>query len=325
MNRWAVHGAVGLASVCAALTMLSVPVLGQAVDRPGAPAFTRLALDGRVPIVRQEHYVMNARVRPLVLFWVGRDDVGGARITWRRGADGRRAFELLVGSDPVRAPRKINRWGFIVEEVRGEISEVLGVMKETGERTLEEARTHTERGAGERTTFKAVRTTVTGNRAVTKTLAFAAPADLTYRELEALLSLIPAQPQTVRTVDLPATAARGFLLAMASLIHDTAAPCRDRDGAKARTVEYFYNQVLYDLSVSSCRYAAELRTKVGVFGEVVTGQFQLRNKKTRDITRFQVDYGLSAAHHEVPIRVVFRPHWWIEIELLLDRDWKHRP
>ncbi|MBM3770324.1 MAG: hypothetical protein FJW27_03380 [Acidimicrobiia bacterium] len=57
-------------------------------------------------------YRMAGRIRPL-LFWFGKDDVGFARITWRSADEGCRAYELLVGTDPNRAPRGLNKWGFI--------------------------------------------------------------------------------------------------------------------------------------------------------------------------------------------------------------------
>ncbi len=60
---------------------------------------------------------MSAAIRPL-LFWIGDSDVGGARIVWRKDDNGRRGYEFLLGSDPTRAPRKINRWGFVREELR---------------------------------------------------------------------------------------------------------------------------------------------------------------------------------------------------------------
>ena len=71
------------------------------------------------PIHKEYRYRMSAAIRPL-LFWIGDSDVGGARIVWRRGEDGRRGYEFLLGSDPIRAPRKINRWGFVREELRGD-------------------------------------------------------------------------------------------------------------------------------------------------------------------------------------------------------------
>jgi hypothetical protein len=57
-------------------------------------------------------YVMTARVR-LLVFWAGKDDVGGGYI--RRGfvaGDQRQELiQVLFGSDPAKAPRAINRWG----------------------------------------------------------------------------------------------------------------------------------------------------------------------------------------------------------------------
>jgi hypothetical protein len=31
-------------------------------------------------------------------------------------------------------------------------------------------------------------------------------------------------------------------------------------------------------------------------------------------------YGTSGELREVPVRAVFRPRWWIEVELVLDRS-----
>ena len=71
-----------------------------------------------LPVVAEHYYRMLAKVRPL-LFWISRDNVGGARIGWLGDQSGSKGFELLIGSDPARAPRKINRWGYIAEELRG--------------------------------------------------------------------------------------------------------------------------------------------------------------------------------------------------------------
>src|SRR6202171_5208166 len=66
----------------------------------------------------QFDYTMTARVR-LLLFWVGKDDVGGGYI--RRGTlpldPASDVIELLIGSDPAKAPRAITRWGAASEIV----------------------------------------------------------------------------------------------------------------------------------------------------------------------------------------------------------------
>ena len=68
--------------------------------------------------VERHHYSIAARVRPLLLFWIGRSGVGDAVVTKRRGPS-ETAYSLLIGSDPERAPRRINRWGYIDEEIHG--------------------------------------------------------------------------------------------------------------------------------------------------------------------------------------------------------------
>jgi hypothetical protein len=45
----------------------------------------------------------------------------------------------------------------------------------------------------------------------------------------------------------------------------------------------------------------------------------VRNRTTHDETKFRVVYGASGELCGVPVRAVFRPRWWMEVELLLDR------
>ena len=71
---------------------------------------------GDLPVLRMHRYKMAGRIRPL-LFWIGRDDVGMGEIVWR-GAEGAVAYELLIGTDAAKAPRAINRWGYILEDSR---------------------------------------------------------------------------------------------------------------------------------------------------------------------------------------------------------------
>ena len=67
--------------------------------------------------MRQHTYRMAGKIRVLLL-WVGRDDVGSGVIKWR-GAGDEKAIELLIGSDPKRAPSQLNKWGYLVEAMRG--------------------------------------------------------------------------------------------------------------------------------------------------------------------------------------------------------------
>ena len=257
----------------------------------------------------------------MLLFWIGRDNIGEARITWRKGLAGR-GLEFLIGSDPLRAPRRINRWGFIVEEVHGENAEILGVMRESNEQTIAEADARTaRRDESEVSTFKAARTTITGNQAVSGTMTVRAPADLTYRDLDALLALIPREPPRLRTFGLPPGTQKGFLIALDSLIHASVGPCESRAGLRELPpVPYVYNQTLYDLSLVSCAYEPEWKTPAGASTSAVDGQFQLTNRTTKNATKFRLVVGTSGEWRGVPLRMVFRPRWWMEIELMAARS-----
>lgn len=288
-----------------------------------APANVRAFLDtpGReLPVVREASYVVNARVRPLLLFWISRDNVGDARITWRGGSGDRRAFELLVGTVPARAPRQLNRWGFLVEALDRGTADVLGLMKDSNEKSLEEADQAT-RNEGHLSAFTAIRSTITPGRAVTGSMTVNAPTRMTYREVDALLAILPSEPAKVRTLDLPPGTQSGFLVAMDTLIRGSIEPCQradDRGVEDLPDLPYVYNQTIYDLSLLSCALTPQLRTATGTFAHVVHARFRVRDRTTKNESDFRVSYGTTGPLRELPVRAVFRPHWWIEVELVLD-------
>jgi hypothetical protein len=271
------------------------------------------------PSVEHE-YVLNARIRPLLLFWIGRDHVGAARITWQN-TDRLRTIELLVGTDPDRAPRQINRWGLIKEDVSDGRADIIGVMTASDEQSLDEAESAVEsRRASGGTLFKGVRTTVWADHAVTHTATIAMPERASYRELDAVLKRLRAETSAPRRVARPAGTHTGFLFAMTSLIRHSLAPCRASRGSRVRVdpVTYLYNQTLYDASLVSCSYEPELHTKIATFRDVIDARFQVRNRRTGHETRFSIAYAASGGLRERPVRIVFRPRWWMEAELLLE-------
>ena len=77
------------------------------------------------------YYTLTARVR-LLLLWISRPGVGAGRITWSSDG-GSSELALLIGSDPARAPMKINRWVYIVERVSESCAELVGIMTEAEE------------------------------------------------------------------------------------------------------------------------------------------------------------------------------------------------
>ena len=286
--------------------------------------FSRASLDARVPIVAEHRYVVSVNLRPF-LIPMRRDDVGRGRITWRKGADGEVAYELLVGSDPGRAPRRINQWGFVVEAARGVTTEVLGLMRRSREQGYDRARADIERGSDARLGFTAVRTTVDGQAASGGDVSAGLPADATFRDVERLLGELPAQPKRIRVLQVPPGAHPGFLAAATALMGSLRQHCagfvEPRRPATRTSAVYVYDNAVFDLTARSCRHAPTLTVKGRRFDHVIEGQFELRERGGKDSThRFDMAFGDEGPLVDVPVRAVFRPRWWIEVDLVLDDD-----
>ena len=74
-------------------------------------------------VMTDYQYRVVGKVR-LLFFWSGTRDVGRARIT-SHGVERANVVSLVVGTDPQRAPRGLNEWGYIREQVDGETASAL--------------------------------------------------------------------------------------------------------------------------------------------------------------------------------------------------------
>lgn len=279
----------------------------------------RTRLQG-LPIEREHRYMVNGRIRPLLLFWIGRGNIGSARFTWRRGEEGRRATEVLIGSDPLRAPRRLNRWGFITEVHDGTSVEVLGLMTDSSERSLEEAAEQLSRETTDSRLVKVLQSTVAGGQVVSRPSQLIVSDEWTYRDLDRVLALIPQEPTTTRTTRVPQGTESGFLTAVTLLMDKLVEPCRHTTSKTSNPlapVLYVYNATIYRLSVDSCDQESALSPS-GETIEAVDGRFVIRNTTTSNVTKFRLIFGATGELRAVPVRLVFRPQWWVEVELTLD-------
>src|SRR6266446_1486481 len=165
--------------------------------------------------VERHHYSISARIRPLLVFWISRSGVGDAVVTKRQGP-GDAGYSLLIGSDPDRAPRRINRWGYISEEIRGSDATLIGLMTESDEDSLQQAEANIRKQAVGDRTFKIIRGTVDADEAKSIVTSIAAPARYSYRQVDTLLDLaqrdtLDGQEGTARVIRLPSGTRPGFL------------------------------------------------------------------------------------------------------------------
>jgi hypothetical protein len=268
-----------------------------------------------VDVLREHRYQVDARARPL-LFWIRKQNIGDGRLTWRRGPNGAIGYELLVGSDPARAPRQINRWGYLREESAGDTALMFGIMSHSDERSVEDADKSTTRTDSAHT-FKALRQFLTGSQAQVTLSDIRVQKDLTYSDLDTLLSVVPAAPTKTKTVAIAQWTSPGFLTAAASLMEEGRAAVGEATKAQHLIRIYPYNGELYELQLRSLdridRYTQEGRS----FGSAIRGLFRVRNRTTGEETPFAVVYGIEGDLTGVPLLISWRPRWWLEIECVI--------
>ena len=275
-----------------------------------------------LPVVSEHRYRMLAKVRPL-LFWISKDDVGGAKVSWRGGQDGF-GLDLLIGSDPQRAPRQINRWGYIAEEVRGSDARVLGVMKQSNEQTVADAEKQLDTEGKGGYVFRAIQGTATGHEARAGVTTVRVERDLTFRDINPLLAMVnsASDPSAEsRAVALPAGTRPGFLVALSELVKqnvDGYATKASSFSPGKKAVPYVYFGVFYDLTLRGSEFLKTTTIDGKRYTDVARTDFEVKNRTTGETTRFQLTYGTSGPLSGVPVHAVYQPKWWFEVQLFLD-------
>ncbi len=271
----------------------------------------------------EHRYRMAAKIRPLLLFWVGRDDVGGARIVWRRGPDGTRGWELLIGSDPARAPRRINRWGYLCEEEGPANTTMLGLMKQSDEESIDQAKSSIANESREGYAFRLIRGQSSAGQSTATTRTGRFPRDYTYRDLGAVLSAFDgegAKTGATKEMKVPAGVKPGFLVAVADLLHDSVAAYRKSgsSGLTRRSVQYAYYGRFYDLVLDRPHVLTNERYGDRTYPKLLEGDFEQTNKATGGKESFSIVYGIDGGIEEVPVFISYQPRWWFKAELVLD-------
>ena len=293
---------------------------------PPRPAVAQLSVtpDSTLPVVRAHQYRMAGKVRPF-LFWIGQEEVGHGRIIWRKGDSGAVAYELLIGSDPAVAPRGLNRWGYIAEEVRGSDGELLGVMSRSDERSMGEVREGLNRGTRGHS-FVAIRSSVVAGTSHARVWTIRSAEDLTVRNVRTVLELLEQEPRdvAVQTAPVARGVRTGFLAAVAELIRTSVgmhAGSPVATAASRRTsVPYVYGGAIHDLTLRSHELLQERSIAGRTYTHVVHGKFEIHGRVSGDKSRFEVIYGTRGHLSEVPIFIAYQPRWWLRVELLQDAD-----
>ncbi|HKB11882.1 MAG TPA: hypothetical protein VKD69_14565 [Vicinamibacterales bacterium] len=292
----------------ALVAALAVTLAGQAgirADRePVAPATAMAAAPG----TERFQYVIGARVRPLLVFWITRDDVGDAVVTRRRAAD-EADYSLLIGTDPQRTPMHVNRWGYIEEEIRGARARLLGVMTESDEESIEQAEAGVRTQAVGSHPFKIIHATTDGEQAHARVASIHASQDYTLRQVPIVLDLAGRDPNQgrERVAQMPPGTRPGFLAALVDAMHASA----------PRSITYVYYGRLYELRRLRSKAIPDLRIAQRSFGPAVAADFVVTSAYDGEQTKFSMTYGTQGRFAEVPLTVTYQPRWWMQLELTI--------
>ena len=298
---------------------MAVLVLSVSAALPAAAA--ELDSDGRpaAPVTAEHRYRLSAAIRPL-LFWVGAKNVGGARIVWRQDSGERRGYELLLGSDPARTPRQINRWGWVREDADGPRATMTGLMNRSEDDSLDQAKAGLQSKG--RYLFKLNRARVEDGTARAEAMTVYAPQDYTFRQLGELLRFADeAKPlPRVRTGGLPPGTRPGLLFALADLVGAgvEAGRAPGSAGPVPRKVQYTFNAGVYDLVVTSWERIERARYGSHTYDRLVRLEFESRNLEKGTTERFVLACGTEGPLAGVPVFVRYQPKWWFKVEGVLD-------
>jgi len=320
-----------VASVLTTLALGGAPLdeagSGGADPAPAAPT-TALVVPTRpadAPVVRESRYELSAAIRPLYVFWIRAHDVGGGRLLWREDGAGRRGYELLIGSDPRRAPRKINRWGWEREDLGPEGAVLFGLMRKTDEDSLDEAKEELRREGDGGFVYKAIRSVVADGRVRAENTRVRTSRDFTYYDLAELQALARATsdgPSRVREGAIPPGTRPGFLFAASATIDravDAALETPPR--LLSGTQETFtFNAALYDLRLRSTEWMEKKTYGGQTYERLVRLKCEHFNREKKSRERFVLVCPTEGPLARVPVYIEYQPKWWFKVAGVLDES-----
>jgi hypothetical protein len=303
--------------------------------------WVRLAPENAV----QYNYVMTARVR-LLFFWTGKDDVGEGFIRRGISKDDRREemIQVLFGSDPVKAPRAINRWGAgtevqwhqapLVAQANERADDVIasaffGFMKSSKGKSAsemqEELKNEGEHGEH---LFTGILSRVDPGQAVSTTAPLASNTDFTLHQYESAESVIY---ERLKAMDRPVRVLAGeqscdrrsqFLGTLSQLIDYALA-----GGPTHRSLCYNYDSKRNVLTLEGSEKIKSLAVRVRGpkgewlleknYGELLQADFVSFEPATGNKSSFSILLGTEGTLRGVPVQIRYQPNWWFQVVLNL--------
>jgi hypothetical protein len=268
-------------------------------------------------VVRVHRYRLSGRIRPL-LVWMGRDDVGFARVAWRADAHGRAGYELLIGTDPARAPRGLNRWGYVAEQATAAGGDVLALMTGAMAGSLAEASADASSGPSN-ARLRVLRGSFSDGLARAQLLVLGFERPPTIHDAEAVLARLQYEPASIREAVAPAPgeARPGLLTAIADTLARAAPAARaGSHSTQGGAVPYVFGRDRYELSVRNAKVVAATDPRGRQIRALET-DFEIRTLSSGARSRFSMRTAIDGPLAGAPLTVRWQPRWWLEVGMHL--------
>jgi hypothetical protein len=290
---------------------IALIVASQLTGARTAPAVPTEIPGRDLPVVRQHTYRMAGKIR-LVMIWVGRDDVGSGVINWRAAGDDS-AIELLIGSDPTRAPGQLNKWGYLVEAMRGGESSVVGLISQENDERLSDVKAGLKTRKEQRA-FDTIRGHVAAADGVARVGTLHAPSELTYHDADTVLHNVLADSTLpLKHIARGRDVRPGFLTSLTELL------TASLDAGKySNRIQYIHGDRLYQLRMIGATRVARFERDGRTWQDVIRGRFETGEAGNGSGTRFELVYGASGPLKGIPIVISYQPKWWLQVDLVLN-------
>jgi len=317
--------------------MVPAPAAAQpplpAAVQPPAPALPECSASGLIPdasvlpadempVKYTLAYSMTGRARPL-LFWISKDGVGSGKIVWRADGKGSNALELFVGTDPATVPRKIDRWGYIVERGHPDTdTRVTGLITAAQESSIADVQKAQDANQS-RIAFKSIETAVAKTAACVATSHFETFYDPLNRQIPAVVkqaraNLVKSAPKGAW---LPPDVRAGFFTAMWEMLQATVAARQKGPTGLARVkgtkVSYVYGSGILDLTLVDVHFEPSPIVAIPSAQNPVHAEFQLLSRTTGEKYKFELQFGTVGHMAGVPVLIRYSPRWWLQVDLKL--------
>ncbi len=305
------------------------------------------------------HYRMAGRVR-LLLFWVSKENVGGGQITFSDRmlpAENLKAegIEVLFGSNPGQVPGGVNRWGYGQEWAYWRLSPnasaaelqytvFTGFMRHSGEEALSQvyaSREHEQ--SAQLFWYDGIESTVRPEESVSEIRHFSEPQEIDYQQYAMVESAYrqrrdagpPDKTEAFKNETRIYSAPYGFLTGLREVTRQIARQFQGNPAEflKGRySASYAYNAKTYVLEVTRLKHlpsffladvkpdGKERTNSSRQVSDVAEADFRLKNQTDGSKHDFSLWFPLRGDLQGVPLRILDKPRWWLQVELRLDHQ-----